>query len=87
MTRQIDTRYCKEHRLAELLKDRGAKQRLAKKIGKNAGIISHLCSGRHGISSAMIVLITDALGIPVWQLFSSPQEVLDWIKANKKGKK
>ena len=65
-----------DHRLPELLKERGAKYRLAKKLGRNAGFVSQLCSGRVGLNSRSIKAISDALGIPPWQLFIDPKEAV-----------
>ena len=64
------------HRLGELLKERGAKARLAEAIGKPASIISDICSGKDRLNDDLIGDIASALGVPVWHLFADPQDVI-----------
>lgn len=64
------------HRLADLLKERGAKTRLAKTLGKPDSVISDLCAGKDRLNDNLIKDISDALGIPPWQLFADPKDVI-----------
>lgn len=63
------------HRLGDLLKERGAKKRLADAINKPASVISDICSGKDRLNDDLIELISGALNIPAWQLFVDPAEV------------
>jgi len=64
------------HRLAELLKDRGAKKRLADALNKPPSIISDLCAGKDRLNDDLIRDISAALNIPPWQLFVNPRDVV-----------
>lgn len=63
------------HRLNELLKERGAKVRLAEAIGTSPGVVSDLCSGKARLNEDYVEKISKSLNIPAWHIFADPEKV------------
>lgn len=64
-----------KHRLSELLKERGAKVKLADDLDTSAGVISDLCSGKATLNERWIERISEALNIPPWHIFADPEKI------------
>lgn len=62
-----------EHRIREIIKEKGfTQQEFAEKLGIARESLSRILNSP---SYPSLVKIADALNVPLWQLFASPEEV------------
>ncbi len=64
------------YRIKEVMIEKGIKSKdLAERLGKTKQYISNVTNGSANVSMQMLSDIATALGVPVWQLIASREEV------------